>query len=256
MKLGFVGTGGITRAIVTGLLRVNADIEAINLSPRNADIASELASLDRRIRICTSNQDVLDRSDIVCLAVRPQIADTVIRALTFSSTHLIVSFIPGIGVEDLKRLAANVRAIARAVPLPAVASGNGTTALFPRNETVRALFARLGAAVEVDSEDHFDCLHAATATMASYYAFMESQARWLIGKGLAPEAARTFLTSYCAGLAYRAQHSAASFPELIESSITVGGINEKLNNELRDAGAYELYPRALDGALSWINGKR
>lgn len=254
MRLGFVGTGGITRAIVTGLLKMEAEVEAIALSNRTARIANDLAALHPKVRVCESNQQVLDTSEVVCLAVLPTIARAVIRELTFAPTHRVMSFIPGLRTDELSKLIPDAVAITRAVPLPAVEQGIGTTAVYPPDDVARLLFSSVGTAVEVESEDQFDCLHTATATMASYFAFMQSQADWLIGKGLPPEKARTFLSSYCAGMAHRAEHTDYSFPELIKHSITPGGMNEKVLVELSSAGAFDLYPRALDGVLEWLKG--
>ncbi|SIT43258.1 NADP oxidoreductase coenzyme f420-dependent [Paraburkholderia ribeironis] len=256
MRIGFVGTGGITRAIVTGLLKAGAGIEAIAVSNRNAHIAKDLAALHPKVRVCGSNQQVLEASDVVCLAVRPQVARDVIRELDFAQTHRVISFIPGLRTDELARLIPHVAGIARAVPLPAVEQRIGTTSVYPPDDAACELFSTIGTVVEVESEDQFDCLHAATATMASYFAFMQSQADWLIAKGLPPEKARSFLSSYCAGMAHRAEHTDYSFPELIQHSITPGGINEKVLLELSSAGAFDLYPHALDGALAWINGVR
>jgi len=45
MKLGFVGTGAITSAIVTGLNASDAARDSILVSPRNAEVAAALAAI-------------------------------------------------------------------------------------------------------------------------------------------------------------------------------------------------------------------
>ena len=42
MKLGFIGTGKITSAVVTGICRSKISFKKILLSPRNRNIAREL----------------------------------------------------------------------------------------------------------------------------------------------------------------------------------------------------------------------
>ena len=44
MKLGFIGTGAITFAIVTGLRSTSSGPASILLSPRNGEVAADLAS--------------------------------------------------------------------------------------------------------------------------------------------------------------------------------------------------------------------
>ncbi|MEX3934027.1 NAD(P)-binding domain-containing protein [Paraburkholderia phymatum] len=104
MRLGFIGTGIITKAVVTGMCRFGVPFDGISLSPRNPNAAAELATLDERIRVCASNQEVLENSDVVCLAVVPQIASEVLGELEFGSRHHIVSFIAGISLAELRRV--------------------------------------------------------------------------------------------------------------------------------------------------------
>ncbi len=60
MKLGFIGTGALTSAIVTGLRSLpDVDVPVV-LSPRNADIAAGLASRFADVRMARDNQAVLD----------------------------------------------------------------------------------------------------------------------------------------------------------------------------------------------------
>ena len=42
------------------------------LSPRGASTAAELSQRHRGVHVCADNQDVIDHSDVVMIAVRPQ----------------------------------------------------------------------------------------------------------------------------------------------------------------------------------------
>jgi pyrroline-5-carboxylate reductase len=255
MRIGFVGTGTITRAIVTGLLHVDAPFEHIYLSPRNTDIASKLAGLDRRILVCGTNQEVLDASDIVCLAVVPQIAAEVLDALNFEDRHHVISFIAGVSISDLEQMVGKAHATIRAVPLPAVAAARGSTAICPPDEVTRQLFSYLGTPVEVADESKFDALSAVTATMASFYAVLETQAQWLVAQGIDYNSARAYLAGYSVGLAHETTNSDKPFSALVRDSMTPGGINEQLHGELSGKGAYAYYSEALDNVLRRVEGR-
>ncbi len=82
MRLGFVGTGTIASAMVIGL-RAAGNTDPIILSPRNAEIAADLAGRFDNVQVASTNQAVLDASDLVVLAVRPQIASSVLPELRF-----------------------------------------------------------------------------------------------------------------------------------------------------------------------------
>jgi pyrroline-5-carboxylate reductase len=255
MRAGFIGTGTITQAVVTGMLRFGVPFERISLSPRNARTAAELAALDGRIHVCASNQEVLDNSDVACLAVVPQIAAEVLGELEFDARHHVISFMAGISLDQLRGLVRTSGKIARAVPLPAVAEGKGSTAICPADEVAKAIFAALGEAVEVDSEDKFDALSAVTATMASFYAVLETQASWLARQGIDYADARAFLSGYCVGLAHDTTRTEQPFSAMVMHCMTPGGINEQVHTELSRRGAYAYYGEALDGVLRRIRGR-
>ncbi|SIT41301.1 Pyrroline-5-carboxylate reductase [Paraburkholderia ribeironis] len=249
MRLGFIGTGSITQAVVTGLLRSDVSFEHLALSPRNAETAARLAGLDGRVQVCASNQEVLATSDVVCLAVIPQIAADVLSELRFESRHHVISFIAGIRLDELRRLVRTESTIVRAIPLPAVAECKGSTAICPPDALAKSLFSALGKAVEVDDEHKFDALSAVTATMASFFAVLEAQASWLVRQGLDYDAARSFLSGYCVGLAHDTTRGVEPFTELIEHCMTPGGLNEQVHTELSKRGTYSHFSDALDRIL-------
>lgn len=255
MRLGFIGTGTITQAVVTGLLRFDFPFDRISLSPRNAETAAALAALDKRVQVCASNQEVLEASDVVCLAVVPQIATDVLSELHFDSRHHVISFIAGISIDEVCRLVRAQSKVVRAIPLPAVAEGKGSTAICPADRVAKSLFSALGQAVEVGDEAKFDALSAVTATMASFYAVLEAQASWLVRQGLDYDAARSFLSGYSTGLAHDTTRGGKSFAELIEHCMTPGGINEQVHNELSKRGTYAQFADALDRVLMRIQGR-
>lgn len=131
MKLGFVGSGVVTEAVVTGLLKSRSDISSIVVSPRNAQVASRLAGMSSLARIGRDNQDVVDASDITFLAIRPQISDEVITGLQFRPDQHVVSLIATLRHEKLAEWIRVPAKITRAIPLPTVADLQGMTAIFP-----------------------------------------------------------------------------------------------------------------------------
>jgi pyrroline-5-carboxylate reductase len=237
------------------MINFGVPFERIALSPRNAEKAAALAKLDSRIRVCERNQDVLDSSDVICLAVVPQIAPEVLGELEFEARHHVISFIAGKSLGQIRELVPNAGKIVRAVPLPAVAEGKGSTALCPPDTIAKSLFAPLGEAVEVADEHQFDALSAATATMASFFALLEEQASWLVRQGLPYAAARSFLSGYHVGLAHETTKGTQPFSELIGEMCTPGGLNEQLYTELSKRGTHAHYSEALDKIMRRVQGR-
>src|ERR1700761_8385787 len=101
MKLGFIGIGKIASAIVEGLCTSGVADLQIFLSPRNEKLSSLLDSKYPSVRRLANNQEVLDQSDVVVIALRPAVSVEVLRGLSFSSHHTVVSLIPLLKYADL-----------------------------------------------------------------------------------------------------------------------------------------------------------
>ncbi|HWL80601.1 MAG TPA: pyrroline-5-carboxylate reductase [Roseomonas sp.] len=246
MKLGFIGVGTITAAIVEGLCKTQPEIEII-LSPRNAETAAALAARYGNVRVAVGNQAVLDESEIVVLAVRPQIADEVLRALRFRGDHHVLSLIATVSLDYLRSATAPAGRVTRAVPLPMVAMQEGPTAIFPGDEKVRSLFERIGTAIVLENEAEFDVFTAATAVMASYFAFAGTVTGWMERGGISPEKARAFVGQMLQGLSRTAPER--DFATLADEHQTRGGINEQVVRHVAPGGVIPDLDAALDAVL-------
>ena len=250
MKLGFVGAGAITTAIVTGLDASDGDGDTILVSPRNADVAAALAAKFSNVTVGASNQDVLDGSDVVVLAIRPQVADEVLSALKFRPDHHVISLMAIIPLEKVAVLVAPARKVARAIPLPMVADGCGPTPIYPADPVAAEIFNRLGTVIEAKSAEQFSAFSAATATMAPYFAFAGEIAGWLARHDVPESDARRYVATVFQGLAnIAADMPAQSFAALAGEFATRGGINEQAAKHLRDSGALAEVSAALDAVL-------
>jgi pyrroline-5-carboxylate reductase len=251
VKLGFIGVGTIAAAIVDGLCSAEPTTPII-LSPRNAETAAALAARHPHVEVAESNQAVLDRSDMVMLAVWPQIADEVLRALHFRPDHHVVSLIATVTLDHLRSMTAPAAKITRAVPLPAVARRQGPTAIFAVDDDVKALFDRLGSAVVIDDEGAFDVFTAATAVMASYFAFADTVASWMEREGVAADTSRAYVGQMFEGLAHAG--SDKGFSELADEHQTRGGLNEQVVRSITRDGRFTALDHALDAILARLRG--
>jgi pyrroline-5-carboxylate reductase len=221
MKLGFIGSGSIASAIVTGL-RAAGNTDPIEMSPRNAEVAADLADRFENVQIAPTNQAVLDASDVVVLAVRPQIASIVLPELRFRHDHHVVSLIPTLSLDYLRSVTAPAAVVTRAVPLPSVARRQGPTAIYPPSEPIKAFFDSLGVAIELESESEFDAFTTATAVIASYFTFADVVTGWMTRHGAAAEKAQAFV-SKCFEVWPRPRRQAAALRRWPRSTRPEGG---------------------------------
>jgi len=264
MQLGFIGTGEITSSIVTGLCSFGPTSHSIRLSPRNAAVARELVRrFEGRfkgrftgISVASSNQEVLDCSDTIVVAVRPAASRAVLSELRFGSDHHIISLVSGLSLQRLSRLVPPATRIARAVPLPSTARRLSPSAICPADPAALDLFAELGTVFPVETEGEFDAICATTATIASYFAFVERIASWLAQQGIPESKARDYIGRLFFGLTTAAVEAPErSFQSFAANHATAGGINEQLLKHLVERGLLTSVSEALDAVLHRIDAQ-
>ncbi|WP_434721886.1 pyrroline-5-carboxylate reductase [Mesorhizobium sp. RIZ17] len=247
MKLGFVGTGTLSSAIVAGLKSLPGETTPVVVSPRNEVIAAELAARYPDVRIAADNQAVLDQCDTVMLAVRPQIAREVLKALRFRPDHHVVSLIATISREEIAGLVAPAAHVGKALPMPMIARLQGATIICPPDPIVAPLFGRLSDVIEVEDQGEFDALSVVTATYASYFKYLDTIHTWVRSRGVADDKSRAYIASIYKALANAPDTAPGQdFMRLSQDYATRGGINEQVLRELTEHGTFETFAEILD----------
>jgi pyrroline-5-carboxylate reductase len=256
MQLGFIGTGEITSSIVTGLSSSGMLAHSIGLSPRNSAIANGLANRFQGISVASCNQEVLDHSDTIVIAVKPSAARNVLSELRFRPDHQVIRLVSALSLRSLSEFVVPAVRTARAVPLPSTAKRLSPTAIYPPDPVAFELFAALGTVFPVRAENEFDAICATTATIASYYAFNETIASWLEQQGVPAPQARDYIARLFLGVTTGAvEASERSFQSLAATHATAGGINEQFLNYLVEHGLLTRVSEALDAVLHRIGVK-
>lgn len=253
-KIGFIGTGAITEAMVRGLLGRPAALPHVMVSQRSADISARLAVEFPQVIVSGDNQAIVDGCDTVVLAIRPQIAEEVIRPLQFRDGQKIISVVAATGREALLDwIGADVR-LSQAIPLPFVARRSGVTAIYPADMDTAAIFNVLGKAVECETKAEYDLLAAASALMATYFGIMQTATEWLAEKGLPEEKARAYLTPLFAGLSEVAVLAGdrTDFTDISREFATKGGLNEQVLQDFDGKGGSRVLKDALSRVLERI----
>jgi pyrroline-5-carboxylate reductase len=256
-KIGFIGTGTITDAMVRGLLAEPAAMPQVMVSSRNAGVAAKLVADFPAVLVAGDNQAIVDSCDMVVLAIRPQVAEDVIRPLQFRRGQKVVSVVAATDRSTLLTwIGADVH-LTQAIPLPFVVRRNGVTAVFPPDQQTAAIFDVLGTAVECETKEEYDLLAAASALMATYFGIMQRASEWLVAKGLPEEKGRAYLASLFAGLSETALvvGNDVGFIELSREFATQGGLNEQVFRDFEQRGGARALTQALDRVHARITGE-
>jgi pyrroline-5-carboxylate reductase len=253
VRLGFIGTGSIASAVVEGFCTAGAPSGAwpITVSPRNEQRGRSLEARFPQVRRAASNQEVLDRSDVVLLALRPGVAAGALGDLRFRPEHSVLSFIPLIREPDLRAMVRPAGRVVKVLPLPYVARHLGLVPYFPPDPAVAAWLRPLGEPMPVRDERELHLLWAVTGLISPFYALMETVQGWCAAGGADPLVTRRYIASMYASLASLAEHRTdAGFRELAEEAATPGGLNEMALRLTREGTTFPDLSRALDAILS------
>jgi len=255
MRLGFIGTGAITEAMIEGFVTVGGFADPIMVSERSKERSARLAARHENITVSPDNQAIVDGSDWVFLAPLPVQAIEVASALTFRADQRIISAVAGIRLETWAPVLAPATDIHRVVPLPPIERGLGPTAICPPDPGVEALFASTGTAVAVDDERQFQALAVATSLMACFFETVATSANWLENEGVPDAQAAAYASSMFQALASLAtQEDAAGLRTMADDCLTAGGVNEQVLYELREAGWFDTYRKRLDRIMERFDG--
>jgi pyrroline-5-carboxylate reductase len=158
-RIGMLGAGNMAGALIRGLLASKSvTAEQICASDVRADHLKELEA-QYGIKTFSDNRQLAAASNLVVLAVKPQVVDRVLDQMAdaFAPDTLLVSIAAGVPIRSLEaRLPEHVRVI-RAMPNTAAIALAGATGIAPGSratqddiDVTQALFAAIGRSVVLD----------------------------------------------------------------------------------------------------------
>lgn len=239
-RLGFIGTGEITTAMVRGLAGQG---HAILVSPRNAATAARLANEVAEVTVAPNDQ-VVGGSDVVFLCLLAGVAEQVLPGLPFRKDQSIISVMVDAPLARLRRLCAPATDIAITIPLPPIASGGCPLPVFPPSAALRALFGDRNLVIPLNDEAALAAHMGASALCATQLDQIMTAADWLSGYTGNPDAAEAYVVAMIR--AYLPERPrGGELPEALRMLSTEGGFNATLRAAM--APSREDLRKALDG---------
>ena len=254
MILGFIGIGKISSSVIKGILNSKIKYKRIILSPRNKKISKYLKNKFKKIEIAKSNQDVINRSNWIFLAVTPLVGNKIIKELKFKKNQIIISFISTITLSQLKKYIKVKASIVRAIPLPPISIKKGPVPICPPNRKVIEFFNQLGTTVEIENEKSSINFWSTSGMMAPFYELLRVMVEWLVKRGVKRNQAQKYITSLFLALSEDAViNSKNNLKVLVKESQTSKGLNEQGLKELSKAGFYKAIQKTLNSIRRRLN---
>ena len=144
----------------------------------------------------TDNQSLVDRSELVILAVKPQYVDDALNEIQFDKNPLVVSIVAGFRLFTLQRLTGTNRVI-RVMPNTPCLIGKGASAFSTGDEVdesdvelIRGYMSSVGTVVEVDEALMDSVTGLSGSGPAFVYTFVEALIDGAVLTGMARATAR------------------------------------------------------------------
>jgi pyrroline-5-carboxylate reductase len=252
MNIGFIGTGKITTSVIQGLFRSKIKLKQILISERNKKNSSALSKQFKKVKVVKNNQDIINNSSWVFIAVVPTVAKKILQELTFKKNQTVVSFVSTLNMNYLKKTIRPATSIVKAAPLPTIASTLGPIILFPNNAKVTKFFNHLGMAIVAKNEQENNHLWAMTATMATFFEYCNTLESWLVKRKVNPNKAKDLIASLMFGLSHSMLLSKTKTKQLVSDYQTKKGINEEFLKGLKQSGTFNAMNSNLNKILQRI----
>ncbi len=262
LKIGFIGAGNMARSLIGGLIASGLPASNLHASAPNAEHLHALAD-DFGIQTSPNNQDTVDHSEVVVLAVKPQVLKSVCQALKPRHDSLYLSIAAGIPTASIANWLGETAeseplAIIRAMPNTPALLQTGATALFAnaytkeqQRESAEAIMRAVGLALWVDDEAQMDAVTALSGSGPAYYfLFMEAMINAAQDMGLSEKNAR-LLTVQTAFGATKMALEIDEEPAILRQNVTSpGGTTERAIQTFQQGGLEKLVNEALTAAQS------
>jgi pyrroline-5-carboxylate reductase len=225
-KIGFIGGGNMAEAFIKGLLQGGFPVSDIHFFEPNENRRKTM--VERYGVPCEANNvELVTTSDIVVMAVKPQILDRVMEEIVpvFNGGKLLVSILAGVTTTTLETELGGQPRVVRAMPNTPALSGMGAAALCPGRyvtqedrRVAQRLFETVGIALWVE-ESQMDAVTGLSGSGPAFvYTFIEALTAGGVQEGLRLDIAHTLAVQTVVGAAHLVRET-GEHPALLREKV-------------------------------------
>jgi pyrroline-5-carboxylate reductase len=255
-RVAFIGCGNMGGALLKGILsqKVFTSRDITIYDKRGKRLQALQGSYG--IGISSSNENAVEKADIVILALKPQDMETVLSQAGYAMRDKLVISIAAGKTIDFIRNKTQARKITRAMPNTPALVGHGITALAysrgmarPDKKITEAIFNCVGRVVILD-EKYMDAVTAVSGSGPAYlFLFMEAMAKAAVSLGLNKAISYRLITQTVYGSSCL-QQALNRYPALLREDVTSkGGTTEAALEVFRKKGFDNIIEEAVTAAF-------
>ena len=257
-NIGFIGGGNMSTSLIKGLIASGHSSQKIWVSDIDQQQLQKIAT-ELNINIAENNEDLVNTSNVVVFAVKPQVLQSVCKqtaTLIQQTSPLVVSIAAGINQHSLATWLGKNVAIVRCMPNTPALVLTGATGLYANDnvndeqrDLAENILRAVGISVWVENESQLDVVTAVSGSGPAYYfLLMEAMEKTAQELGLSESNARLLVQQTALGAAKIALESTES-PEQLRTRVTSpGGTTEQAVKTFIDGNFQNLVSEAIHAA--------
>lgn len=248
-RIGFIGCGAMARALAGGL--INSAVPASQILASDPfPAAREEFETAIGTKTVEDNAEVVSRSDVVVLAVKPNTVSPVLNALdpSLCARPLWISIAAGVSLSQLQKALPSDARVVRTMPNTPALVGAGATAYFPARSVseadirlTEAILEAVGWCWRATNEDLLDAVTGLSGSGPAYvFLILEALADAGVRQGLPRDTAQTLATRTVLGAAQLALETGIHPGQLKDQvtspgGTTIAGLEQLEAHGVRDA---------------------
>ena len=230
IKIGFIGGGNMSMALIGGLIRQGVKPQNIHVIE---PLEAQRSHLYQQWQVHTyaSMHETVCQTDVLILAVKPQQMKQALTPLA-GKIHqaLVISIAAGLRLEDISRWLGHYQKLVRAMPNTPALIGRGVTGLFALPQVDEAsrsmatqILSAVGKTVWVDTENLINAVTAVSGSGPAYvFRFIEALEAAGVSEGLSANVSHELAIQTLLGAAHLAAESAET-PAVLRERVTSKG---------------------------------
>ncbi|MBS5987781.1 pyrroline-5-carboxylate reductase [Clostridium sp.] len=192
-KIGFIGCGNMGSAMVGGLVNSGFSSPSNIIVSTRTEESAKLIQEKYNVNVTTNNEEVVKNSDVIFLAVKPNMYAKVIGELRkdLLQEKLIITIAAGITISDMEALISDKARIIRTMPNTPALVGEGMSAICPNNNVldeelklVIDMYNSFGECVELEEKDFHGFIALCGSSPAYVFIFIEAMADAAVKLGI------------------------------------------------------------------------
>ena len=258
IKIGFIGGGNMATSLIGGLIEGGHAASDIIVYDPSSERSKQLAQ-QFQINTAADNSSLIKQSDVVVIAVKPQVLEKVLKPLVHdfnAQRPLIVSVVAGIRASSIEKWLEAEHALVRVMPNTPALIGAGASGLYANKKVSdgqRSIASNLlncvGNSVWLETEADIDSVTALSGSGPAYFMlFIKELIDSAVKAGIDQDSAKRLAVQTAIGAAQLVEQSEDSLQTLIDNVTSPNGTTEAALKSFEQSNLQKVVADAFSAA--------